>query len=232
MDVQVVGRRMIGCAGEHAVDGAERLGGLGLGRALVGLPVVPRRGVHPPIDPDDGGVVIIRMRLGDALHRGGKRAVERGAVGFRVGRDVARGEGVDVGALADAGLGLERLRALERGPGERRGFVGHRAVDVRPVRVGLAPVRHRAVGIEFGDGAEGADRLLVVEVEEQYHALVEVALSERRRGRDGVVMAADVLEERRGRLARLGGADGSGEINRRERGERELGGTGEPRTAV
>ncbi len=177
-----------------------------LRRDAVLPPVVPGLGVHHRLGVEGPGVEVVRVGLPELAHRLGPRLVQRMAVGLRVGRIAGR-QRLDPGPLLGAGLGLQRLRLLQRRPGRRDGVVRHRQVDVGPERLGDAPPAHRAVRIEPGGLAERADRLGVVEAEQQVDPLVEEQLRLRVLGRDRVMVVAQPLEHRRARLVRLAGVD-------------------------
>jgi hypothetical protein len=83
---------------------------------------------------------------------------------------------------------------LQRFPREWNRLVAHRAIDVRTIREGLSPARHRAIGIEHRRSLERTYGFLVVEVEKQHHPLVKITLGLRRLRRNLVMMAADAVE--------------------------------------
>ena len=98
--------------------------------------------------------MIIWIRFRDRAHGVGERGIERATFCFGPWGGVAFGQRIDVGLLARAHVRLALQRFLESGPGERdRRFV-HGRVDVRTMGKRLAPVSHRALGIERGGGAE------------------------------------------------------------------------------
>ena len=165
-------------------------------RCAVGLVVVPRHRVHRRFGEDRLRVQVVGVALRHLSHRVGEREIERGAVGRR-GVGVARGERVDVGALALARVALVGLGLLERLPRRLRVLGGHRRVDVGAEREGSAPVAHRALGVGGCAGLERAHGLGVVERVAERQPLIEVALRGLRFGRDLVMIAADVVEERR-----------------------------------
>ena len=123
MDVEVNGARVLGVGGEHALDRRDRLADLALGRPVVGLPVVPGRGVHDRIGEQHGDLVIVLMACGDVGHGSGVGLVERLAIGRRRVR-VAGRQSLDQRPLARARLGRQRLglsrvpRAPARSPPE------------------------------------------------------------------------------------------------------------------
>ena len=128
------------------------------------------------------------------------------AIGLWIGRIAGR-ERLDPGAFLGAGLGLERPRPLQRRPGRRDGVGRHRQVNVWPERFGDAPPAHGAVRIQPGGLAERADRLGMVEAEQQVDALVEERLGLRVLGRDRVLVVAQSLEHRCARLVGFAGID-------------------------
>ena len=104
---------------------------------------------------------------------------------------------VDVSLLVAADLVAQGNRLLQCIPGLGRGLLVHRHVDVGAPGVGHAPPRHRAIGIDQGRCLERANRLGVIEAVKQDESLVEVALRQLRFRRDGMMMAAQIVEERR-----------------------------------
>ena len=91
-----------------------------------------------------------------------------------------------------------RAEPRGRSPSSARGSTSgvHREVDVRPERVGDAPVTHRAVRIELHRPLERAHRFVVVEPVGEPQALIEVALRLGRRRRDPMVPVAESLQQR------------------------------------
>jgi hypothetical protein len=121
-----------------------------------------------------------------------------------------KGESGDQSAVGvTRGSGLFR-RVLHRGHRLLRPFrFDHRLVDVPAVGDGDAPVGHRAFGVEGGGPLEGANRLVVVEREQERHPLVEIRLRVGVLGGDLAGVFAEAVELRFGsgfRFRRL--ADG------------------------
>ena len=67
-------------------------------------------------------------------------------------------------------------------------------------------MRHCALRVQMRGGAEGADRFLVIEAEEQPHPLIKIALGLLRLRGDGVMQIAQPFQERAGKF--LGGERG------------------------
>ena len=157
---------------------------------------------------------------GRRFMRASARSVARVEVVGEAPRHLAHGVGV--GAVERRALGARRrgmtLRErLDGRPLARRhpvrpaqGFldrrVGHllplgvgRAVVVRPLREGDAPVAHRARRIEARRLAERVLGLDVVEGVDEPQALVEVRLRLGRAGRDALVVAPETFEDHRRR---------------------------------
>ena len=102
-------------------------------RAAVLLPVVPRRRVHQRLREERGGVEVVGKARRHAAHRVGVGAIERRALGLRIG-GVALGERVDEGALPLVAPAA-RLRACSMAShASLRRLLGDRRVDVRAER--------------------------------------------------------------------------------------------------
>ena len=98
VDVEVDRADVVGIGVEHALRGAHGLADPSLGRDPVGLPVVPRRGIHQRVDVEHRDLEVVRKSSHGVLERGGVGIVQLCAVGLGVGR-VAQRERVDEGAL-------------------------------------------------------------------------------------------------------------------------------------
>ena len=97
-----------------------------LGRAAVGLPIIPRARVHHGLGGEQGDVVLIRKARGDGEHRIGIGGVERGAIDGRILR-IAQRERVDQRLLGRRGAIAQGLRASERCQRRRERVGVHRA---------------------------------------------------------------------------------------------------------
>ena len=172
-----------------------------LGRSLVGPavghPVVPGAQVHGRLDVESLDVEIVREARRHLLHGRGVGLVPRGAV-VLVARVTLR-DRLDEGLLPGADLALQGDRFLRELQGLWLVLGGHERVDVRTQDQGLAPVRHRAIGVEACHLAEGAPRLRVIEAVGQVDRLVHEGLGLLRLRRDRKGVGAE-LEQARGEL--------------------------------
>jgi hypothetical protein len=205
MDVEMIRARMRLHTAKHALDGLHGLPGGGL-QLLLRRPIIPRRGVHQRLGEQRQHLVVVAETPRHLAHCVGVGQVKRRAI-FRRLPGVTFRQRVNERLFLRAGLWLEGDRALHRFPRGLHGFGKHRRVDVRPVRVGDAPVRHGAIGIELRRRRERADGLAVVEVVEQRQALVEVTLRQFILRGDLPLVPPQPLEQRRDGLG-VGGADG------------------------
>jgi hypothetical protein len=220
MDVEVERARMLRTGPHHALERRQDLRGLGL-HGAVGLPQVPRAKVHEGVREQRRRVEVVWEALAHLAHRVGVRAVKRRAIGRRRG-GVALRQRLDGGALARADSPREAPRLLDRRVRRLLALRVRRAVVVRAVGQRDPPVAHRAPGVEARPLAEGLLGLDVVEPVHEPEALVEVRLGLRRIGRDGLVVAAEALEEQRRLGRRAPGVVMGGELARASRqGERE-----------
>ena len=181
----------------HPLQGREDLRGLGL-HGAVRLPEVPRPEVHEGVGEERGGVEVVGKAQRHLAHRVRVRAVERRALGARRRRVTLR-ERLD-------GRPLPRRHPVRPSQGLLDRRVGHlfppgvgRAVVVRPLREGDAPVAHRARRIEARRLAERGLGFDVVEGVHEPQALIEVRLGLGRAGRDALVVAPEALEDHRRR---------------------------------
>ena len=163
-------------------------------RSAVLVPVVPRRGIHQCLRKERGRVQVVRKACLQRSHGVGIRAIERGTLRLRI-RGVPLRERLDERALLLRRARRDATRLSDRLPRVFRSILGDRCVDVRSERERDAPVTHRAPGIDGGRLAEGAYRLGVVERVGEPHPLIEISLGVGRRGRDGEVVAAEIVVE-------------------------------------
>ena len=197
VDVQVERARMGRIRSHHPLQGREDLRGLWL-HAAVRLPQVPRPEVHEGVGEERGGVEVVGKAQRHLAHRVRVRAVERRALGARC-RRVALRERLD-------GCPLPRRHPVRPSQGLLDRRVGRlfplgvgRAVVVRPLREGDAPVAHRARRIEARRLAERGLAFDVVEGVDEPQALIEVRLGLGRAGGDALVVAPEALEDHRRR---------------------------------
>ena len=195
MDVEMDCARMVRRTLQDRFDRGDERFKARFRRALVGLPIVPRRGVHQRFCVERLGVEVVRVLLRDLLHRLCERFVQAGAIFGRM-LGVACAQRVDVGALGFVCVRAHAFRRLQRGPSGRHGVRHHRHVDVRAVGERDAPPTHGAVRVALQRLLERADRGGVVEVEEVAVALIEVGLRFRGRRRDLVFMRPQIVEQR------------------------------------
>ena len=160
-----------------------------------GLPVIPRRQVHQRFRCEDGDLVVVGIALGDIHHGIGIGAVERTAVGGRIGC-VALGQGFDQRLFVRPCRRRKLLGPHRRRHGGSGGGGIHRRVDVRSQHQRLAPVTHGASWIDLLCLAEGAARFGMVEAIGEPQSLVEVALGLGRCGRDRISYGAEIGPER------------------------------------
>ena len=200
VDIEMVGARVIRVCREHPLERDDDLLGAGLGLAVL-RPQGPRAQVHHRVGEERRRVEVVGKAPRDVAHGVGIGAVEGGAVGVRRAT-VARGERGNDGALALRGPRRQRARLHD---GRERGVLAlrvGRAIVVRAIGEGHAPVAHGARRIEAGRLAEGPLCLEVIEAVDQPQSLVEVGLGLRRRGRDLLLVRPEVRVQRRRRLVR------------------------------
>ena len=120
--------------------------------------------------------------------------------GFGLGRRVVRvpaGQRLDVVALLRRSLRGKRARTPDGVVGGDLALGVNVEVDVRPQRVGDAPVGHRQVRVEVSRALERAHGLVVVEGIDEAQPLVEKLLRLGALRRDRVTERAHAFDERR-----------------------------------
>ena len=202
VDVEVERAGVLGVRPHDALEGRQDLGGLRL-HAAVGLPEVPGPEVHESVGEQRGGIEIVGEALRHVTHRIRVLSVQRRPVPGRRGR-VPRGERLDERPLPRRDPAGQRDGLLDRRERRLLPLDVRRAVVVGAVAERDAPVAHRTHGVEAGRLAERALGFDVVERVDQAQALVEVRLGFARRRADGLMVAAQALEEHGRRRARSG----------------------------
>jgi hypothetical protein len=240
VDQEVVGAGVVRRAGQHPLERVDRRHRAFARLRAVPAPPLPRRQHHQRLRIEHRDFVVVgelarrfhhRLRVGDVEGVGVLRRRQhgahrrRGAVVERCrrGREVEpRRHRLDQCPLPRRDAAHERQRATCV-LGRARVGGTQRVVDVRPDRIGDAPLAHRAARIEPRRLAEGAQRLGVVERIGQPQALVEELLRQRLARGDGQVSLADALDarrlrdDRRRRLRRLRAAAGHRRQHRQHR---------------
>ena len=178
---------------EHALDGRQRLRRAVVGQAVAG-PVVPRPQVHQRLGEQRAGIEIAREPTLNAAHGLGIRAVGLLPVGGNAG--VTGAQRLDVGPLARRGGRRRSHRLLHERQRLRLVVRRHRRVDVGTEHERLAPVGHRAGGIQPRRFGERATRLGMIEAVGEVQALVDELLRAGRSGRDRKRVRAEVLQSR------------------------------------
>jgi hypothetical protein len=140
--------------------------------------------------------------LGQVAHRGDICLIERAAILRRFLR-IALRERLDERLLLCARPRRELPGLGQRFPRPGRVFRLHGRIDVRAEHEGLAPVRHRALGIEPRRFRERPACFLVVERIGEDQPLVEEALGLARLAGDLKVVTAQPPKQRRDRLRGL-----------------------------
>ena len=202
VDVEVVGAGMAGIAHQHALQHRDDLHGPVPGLAVLG-PQVPRIEVHHALGVDRRRVEIVGIGLAQRLHARREVLRQLGQVGVR-----------DRSNSAPPALRHRRARApAPSPPASRLLHQSHGLLQLRPARPAgcswgrgrrRCPTAASASGIQLRSALERADRLRMVEREGQDQALVEIALRVLLRGRDGVVMVAQPVDQGDGLVVRRG----------------------------
>ena len=218
MDVVVVGARMHGIALQDRLEHGHDLERV-RPRLAVGRPELPRMEVHEALGVHRRRVEVVGVPRRERLHRRRVVARELRLVGRGGIRDVTHRQRLHVRALVLGSARGKRQRLLDLGAGLLQPIgLGRLVVVVGAERERHAPVRHRGFRIELGRALERAERLLVVEAEEQRQALVEVLLRLGARSLDRVAVRAHPAEQLR-RLFRRGRVRVRGVLGTEHRGD-------------
>ena len=199
VNVVVIGARVAGAALQHRLEPLLDLQ-RSCDRLTIRGPQLPGMHVHLALRAQGLHVQIIREALGHAAHGRGVGAED--GVGLRgcrrLRRRIARRERADE-RLLDGGSPRRALLCLvQRLPGDACARLGQRRnVVVRSYGERHTPVARGACRIELRGAGKGAGRLVVIERPQEAHALIEVLLCERHRGRHRAVKITQSLEQGR-----------------------------------
>ena len=205
-------------ARQYRLQPGHYLGGVAL-RLPCGIPEVPGLQVHQCLGVQRGGVEVVRVLRHQALHRRSVGKVQRGTILRRIFR-VARGQGLNVGALARAGLVGQGPRRLQSLPGHRILCRVHGGVDVGTQHQRRTPPTHGALRVQLKGPQERALRGIVIESIGQHQTLVEPALHIWLVGGDRHLVVPQALEERSSTGAMVGSAEGGGSVTATASGRR------------